>query len=257
MEPIAAYRDTAYRARSFVRLYDALIRTRPQDTRPEWSESFCNLMNWRRDSNINRVDSVGAIVVLREGSALSIDDFSKEVMADFLRSALVYGVSALDRYIHERVVQKIVAALKRTPRSKEQEDFSIPITTAIEITESIRRARRAGRVVRPANEIRKKVQDLLHQRPFQSWREIDYAFRLLGVTNLAGQLQTAMRVGDVKPVKSQLNQIVMRRNYIVHEGDIVRHERGGQVKPRKVERRFVLDSLDFLDNFVAHLEQVS
>lgn len=256
MEPIEAYRDTASRARRFVRLHDGLINIRQRRIRQDWKTSFCQLMHWRQDSDIERVDSADAVVVLRDGSNLCPADFSSEVMADMLRSAIVYGVSALDRYIHERVVQNIITALKKSPKTKQQEDFSIPVTTAIQITESIARARRAGQAVRPANEVRKKVQDLLHQRPFQSWREIDYAFKLLGIKDLSGQLQTAMRVADISPVRNELNQIVARRNHIVHEGDIVRHQRGGQLRPREVQPIFVNQSLDFLDNFVAHLEQV-
>ena len=65
----------------------------------------------------------------------------------------------------------------------------------------------------------------LHKRPFQSWREIEYAFCLLGITNLTGRLQSAYRVSNMKPIKRQLNNIAARRNSIVHEGDLVKHER--------------------------------
>ncbi|WP_420426819.1 hypothetical protein [Algiphilus sp.] len=240
-----------------MKLHDGLINTRQRRIRQDWKASFCRLMHWPQGSNIDRVDSADAVLILRDGSGLEPDDFSSEALADMLRAAVVYGVSALDRYIHERVVQNIVAALKRTPRTKQQEDFSIPVTTAIQITEAMSRARRAGQNVRPANEVRKKVQELLHQRPFQSWREVEYAFKLLGITNLAGQLQGAMGLGDISPVRNQLNQIVARRNHIVHEGDIVRHQRGGNLRPRELQPAFVNQSLDFLDDFVGHLEQVA
>jgi len=95
-----------------------------------------------------------------------------------------------------------------------------------------------------------------HKKPFQSYREIDYAFKLLGINNLTGQLQAAYGTGDLKTVKTQLANIAKRRNQIVHEGDLVFHERGGQVKWHNIERKYVADSLDFLDVFVGHLVSV-
>ena len=97
---------------------------------------------------------------------------------------------------------------------------------------------------------------MLHRRPLQSWREIEFAFELLVVTDLAGQLQAAYRLGAIGPTKGQLGRIVEKRNLIVHEGDLVRHQRGGYVRKLEVSPRFVADSLDFLDTFVGHLEGV-
>jgi hypothetical protein len=196
MTPLEAYKDTASRARQFIRFYEGLrlINIRRRRIRKDWKEAFCRLMHWPLTSQIERVDSADAILILRDGANLKSSDFTSDALTDLLRSAIVYGVSALDRYIHERVVHNIITALKKTPRTKQQDNFSIPVTTAIKITEAVSKARRAGNNVRPANEVRNKIQEILHQRPFQSWREIEYAFELLGVSNFAGQLQTAMNI---------------------------------------------------------------
>lgn len=105
--------------------------------------------------------------------------------------------------------------------------------------------------------MRRKVQEILHTRTFQSWRELADAFELLGVTDLAGQLQTAYRIGNIRPVQNQLNTLVRRRNIIVHEGDLVRHERGGQVRRSTISRQYVSNGLDFLNALVRHLETVN
>lgn len=194
--------------------------------------------------------------MLRQGAGLTPDQFTRSCLDDQLRAALTFGVSALDRYVHERVVKGIVAALKKPNLNKEQREFEIPVSTAIKISSESVKAAKANKKLRPANIIRKQVQTLLHKKPFQSYREIEYAFKLLGVNNFAGQLQTAYGVGDLKAVKAQLANIAKRRNQIVHEGDLVVHERGGQVKWHGIERKYVADSLDFLDSFVAHLDSV-
>ena len=80
--------------------------------------------------------------------------------------------------------------------------------------------------------------------------------KLIGIQGLAGRLQAASGVGDSGPARNQLNMIVARRHAIVHEGDLLRHQRGGKVKKRPIERIYVQQSLAFLDGFVGHLENV-
>ena len=257
MEPIEAYKDTAQRAQRYLKLHDGLINTRQRAIRADWKRSFCSLMHWPQGSQIERVDSRDAILILRNNATLVPDDFSKQSLEDLLRAALTFGVSALDRYVHERVIKSFVSAYRKSALTKQQKELGIPVTIAMDIIKKVHAANKNGSSVRPANEIRKAIQELLHKRPFQSWREIEYAFQLIGIKNLSGQLQNEFNVGDMKPIKAQLNKIVERRNHIVHEGDLVRHQRGGQVKTRAIERKYVSDSLSFIEDLVMKLENVS
>lgn len=256
MQPIDAYKDTADRAKRFLSLHDGLMNTRQKAIRSDWKQKFNKLMHWRQSAEIQRVDSRDAIIVLRENSNLQPDDFTKEALDDLLRSSLTFGVSALDRYVHERIIKGFVSAYRAGGLNRQQREFNIPATLAMDIVEKTRKANRNGDTVRPANEIRKAVQDILHKRPFQSWREVEYGFCLIGVTRLAGKLQSSFRVRDFNPIKKKLNKIAERRNHIVHEGDLARHQRGGEVKAQQIERRFVEESLSFLDEFVDGLENL-
>ncbi len=219
-------------------------------------------MRWNQGTAIGRVDTKDALVILRDGATLQTNDFSSNSLTDLLRSSLTIGVSALDRYVHERVVKNVVKALKRSNLNSSQRDFSISAALAIRMAGTIasaRNGRERGRrrtQVRPANEIRKAIQDLLHKRPLQSWREIQYAFELIGIQGFDGKIQAAYHLRDISPLRSRLNKIVERRNFIVHEGDLIRHERGGQVKRRPLARKYVADTLDFLDSFVRHLDGI-
>jgi hypothetical protein len=256
VNPLDAYRDTASRARLFLAYHDGLVPVQTRSISIGWGASFSQLMGWSSFSGIQRVDCKDAVIVLRQGSMLNPDQFSRSCLDDQLRAALTFGVSALDRYVHERVVKGIVAKLKKPNLNKEQREFAIPVSTAIKISAESVKAAKANKKLRPANIIRKQVQALLHKKPFQSYRGIEYAFKLLGINNLAGQLQAAYGTGDLNAVKTQLANIAKRRNQIVHEGDLVVHERGGQVKWHNIERKYVADSLSFLDIFVAHLDSV-
>jgi len=257
MKPKAAYDDIALRARNLLRLHDGLLNTRKRRIRKDWKGSFCKVMHWPASAKIERIDSAGAIIVLREGSKLTPHDFGSDTLDDLLRASLTHGVSALDRYVHERVIKGIVASLKKSKLNQKQEQFSIPATLAIRMSREASRARRKGTQFRPANSVRKKVQEILHTKPLQSWSEIEYAFDLLGVSGLAGELQAAFKVADIKVISSQLNEIVRTRNLIVHEGHLVRHQRAGEVRALQISRKYVQESLDFLDQFVVHLDSVN
>ena len=255
--PIDAYNDTAARGRTFLLYHDGLMNVRTRSIRSDWKAAFQKLMHWPVGADIDRVDSKDVVLVLRDGASLTTDHFSAQHLDDLLRASLVFAVSALDRYVHERVIKGIVGSLKQSPLTKPQQELMIPVTTAITISEEVRMARKAGTTIRTANIIRKKVQELLHKRPFQSFREIEYAFNLLGVTNISGQLQILYGKRDITAEKAQLNRIVSRRNAIVHEGDLLKHERGGKVRMQPIARKYVEDSLNFIGAFVGHLEHVS
>ncbi|MCC6651539.1 MAG: hypothetical protein IT348_10370 [Candidatus Eisenbacteria bacterium] len=197
-----------------------------------------------------------AVIVLRHGATLAPDDFSKESLDELLRAALALAVGALDRYVHERVTKGIVRALRSGQLSREQRDFPLPATVALRIADRVRDARNAAAPIRPANEFRKAVQEEIHKRPFQGWRDIEKAFKLIGVARLAGSLQAAYGVADFTPIRDELNGITSRRNRIVHEGDLQVHQRAGGVRRNRIEHGEVARSLDFIEDFVNKLEQV-
>lgn len=275
MKPKEAYDDIAARAKHLLGLHDGLINTRQRRIRKDWSEAFCRVMHWRKSSQIERVDSKDAIVVLREGARLVPDDFSRESLSDLLRAALALGVGALDRYVHERAVQRVISALGATKLTQQQQDLAIPVVYALEaarraVRSSVKRTSVAyekqedtpGSVAkvqcRPANEMRIKIQDYLHTMCFQSWREIYHAFALLGITDVNAQIINQHRIGNLKKdVEARLNEIVRRRNLVVHEGDLIRHKRAGKVRLQPIGSSFVKESLDFLDELVDMLEGVA
>ena len=125
------------------------------------------------------------------------------------------------------------------------------------MTEELRKASRAGQAIRPANQFRIALQEALHRRTFQNWREVEEAFELIGIGGLGGRLRVAYAVGDISTIKNQLNNIVQRRHQIVHEGDLIRHQRGGQTRVHSITTKYVHDSLDCLDVLVGHLNTIT
>ncbi len=101
------------------------------------------------------------------------------------------------------------------------------------------------------------LQELLFQRTFQSWRELEQGFKLIGIGGLSGKLQTLYKVPDIKSLKSQLDKIVQNRNRIVHEADLVRHRRGGKARLHTISIGEVRKAITFLDDLVARLEKIT
>ena len=258
MKPIDAFQDTFDRAHRFLRFHDGLINTRHRGIRADWKDSFCDLMHWSKALEIERVDSRDAIIILRDSAAVLVDDFSADALEDQLRAAITFGVSALDRYVHERIVKGFVTAFRSSNLNKQQRDFVVPATLAMDIVERVHTAAKNNNGIRPANEIRNVVQQALHKRPFQSWSEIEYGFGLLGYTNISKEIkeQTATTDQAMKDLKEKLGKIVARRNQIVHEGDLPRHQRGGQVYAQSITRAWVQESLTVIEGLVVKLDAI-
>lgn len=257
MQPKHAYDHARDRALRLLALHNGLVNQRKRKIRRDWRESFCNLMHWPKKNDIHRIDGKDALIVLRHNCTLTLKDFHADALQELLRSALVLCVSALDRYMHERIIKKIVVALKKRNPSKEQTEFSIPAHTAIHVAHRVVKARKKGEAVRPANEIRIAIQGILHKRTFQSWRDLEDGFKLIGVSGLTGKLQNAYQLADIKPIRDELNKIADRRNRIVHEADLVRHKRGGKARLHPISAAEVQKAIRFLDDLVEKLEPIN
>lgn len=258
MTPKDAYQAVSRRARRSLLLHDGLINLPKRRIRSDWQSTFSRLMRWPQDATTERVDSKDAIIILRENSNLTPNDFTRESLDDLLRAALTFGVSALDRYVHERVVRGIIRALRGRDLLGPQKGLAMPVVFTLETFEVITRARRQNQAVRPANEVRKRIQDLLHTKPFQSWDQIKQAFQLLGARRFQTQVEQAFPGGRLNAdgIRKQLNDIVDRRNRIVHEGDLIRRARGGAGGEQPISKAYVANSLDFLDDLVDSLDSV-
>ncbi len=176
---------------------------------------------------------------------------------DVLRSALVQAVAALDRYVHDRVTKGIISAYRNRELNGEQEKFSIPVSLAIEIAAKASSARHSPKQTRAANLVRNQIQEVLHKRPFQSWRDIEAAFLLIGITGLASQIQTARGLHDFTPIRTKLTTIIRTRNLIVHEGHIRRHKRGGKPTLLEIEAATVTGAILFLKGLANDLDNAA
>ena len=175
---------------------------------------------------------------------------------DVLRAALVMAVAALDRYVHDRVTKRIIQAYKNRNLTHAQETFSIPVSIAITIAAKAEKAKDSKKQVRAANIVRNEVQQILHSRPFQSWRDIEFAFALIGKTGIPGLIQGQLKLATIKPLETSLAKINRTRNLIVHEGHLRRHKRGGKPSLLDIDAQTVRTAISTLKQLVDGLEAV-
>jgi hypothetical protein len=256
MQPKHAYDDAMSRAKLLLALYDGLHNTRKRGIRNDWKRNFCKVMHWPHGSQISRVDSKDCVIVIRDASTLTPGHFAADSLSELLRSALVTAVSAFDRYMHERIVKNVVSAL-RGKLNREQAELTVPAHIMVKISKRLSTAKKNGKGIRPANEVRIALQEALFTKTFQDWREMEDGFKMIGISGVAGKLQTAYGLPDIKPVREHLNRLAGMRNRIVHEADLVRHQRGGKVRRNPITSAEVHAAINFYDQFVIHLEAIT
>jgi restriction system protein len=157
-----------------------------------------------------------------------------------LRAAVVFAVSALDTYFHDKVKYRVGKfSLENLPPALAK--FPIPIS---ELT-SWEKAGRKG------NTLRNWVVDYLSVRPLQSYDAIVDALKLAGIQSFWDTIEPNKT--DKAQLLKDFNALIKRRNQISHEGDRETSRRSGKIL-RPVTRDEVVGYIKFVEDFVSRAE---
>jgi hypothetical protein len=157
-----------------------------------------------------------------------------------LRAAVVFAVSALDTYFHDKVKYR-VGRLSLNDLPLQLAKFEIPIR---ELT-TWEEAQRKGNV------LRNWVTDYLSVRPLQSPSAIADALKLAGVENLWDRIEP--NKAHKNELLDQFNSLMKRRNQISHEGDRQQSRRSGK-KLRPINRTEVKEWIGYVETLVSKVE---
>lgn len=251
MRPYDTFQFTHARSIYLVDLYDLLHNQRQRAVRTDWSRSFKTLMRWNQADTLQRVDGDDCILVMRNPSEWTMKHFEHDHLSELLRSAIVCGVSAMDRYFHDTILDNALGLLRRPEADVPRKFREIKLTLAdaeAAVSHALR-DRASGRQLRPRNTLKARLSDSLHRQTFQSPGEIETAMSMLGLGNVWGHLAQHM-TGNANAIKTRLSGIVRRRNQIVHEGDLVRAARPQNPSMHNVVSSTVRDDLDWLNMLV-------
>jgi len=249
MKPIDVFNHGRKRAEHLLKLAELLTNTRKRKMRSDWSKDFKKFMHWNQNEQIDRIDGTGAILILKESSQLSAKTFGDEYTSELLRAAHVTIVAALDRYCHELIASRFIKALKSTKTlTAELRKIELPIE---DVHKAVMHAKNPR--TRPLILVRASVQELLYKKTFQNSREIESGLLIIGVRRLWTGCATHMGC-TAEDITTRLNKVAARRNKIVHEGDLVRHEKGGKLRQAKITPNQVAKEIIWLGEFVDAIE---
>jgi hypothetical protein len=249
MKPIEAFEECIKRALNLAALYDACYNRRRRGIRQDWARNFKRLMHWPQKETIERADGRKIVVVIRKDAPISVRLLDEKKMDELLRASLVCAVSALDNYIHDIIVERVVRTIKKSEKSihANLRNFSIPL---IEVKKAVERARvreGPGGRIRPRafNIVKFAFEKQLELKTFQSPDQIAEALNMIGVAHLWESVSRRLRKRP-EYIKMNLNDVIHRRNQIVHEGDLQRIGVRITHSLREISYKWTIEAADFL-----------
>jgi hypothetical protein len=244
------------RADHLLQLYDILRDQRSRGIRSDWGKRFKAFMGWPAGEVIERVDGKdwNSMLILRAAVGIDRTQFTHDYLSELLRAAVVATVSALDRYVHDAVVEHCWSLLTRAEKDipAELRKIAVPVVA----TKRALQKQRAEPTSRPGHLVKAAIQGQLHREyTFQKPEEIIRAAKMLGITDfwtkVAGKMQGPPPRAEVI---DQLRRIADRRNQIVHEADLIRKTKAKQVTLRDISHRDAGSWVDWIRQFVDAME---
>jgi hypothetical protein len=157
-----------------------------------------------------------------------------------LRSAVVFTVSALDTYFHDKVKYRVGHySTENLPPSLAR--FEIPLD----------QLPKWDKATRKGNVLRNWVVEYLSTKPLQSPSVIADQLKLAGIDSLWNTIEPNNE--DRRKLLNQLNELIKRRNQISHEGDRMTSRRSGK-KLREIDRDKVVGWIEFAQDLVRKIE---
>jgi hypothetical protein len=157
-----------------------------------------------------------------------------------LRAAVVFAVSALDTYFHDKIKYR-VGRFSLNDLPVQLAKLEIPIS---ELT-------KWDQAKRKGNVLRNWVVKYFSARPLQSPQVIAEALKLVGIDNFWKRIAPDDTKRHV--MLSDFNELIKRRNQISHEGDRQQSRRSGK-KLRSIHRKTVKNWIAYVEDMVARIE---
>lgn len=254
MKPIVYFNHALGRSRHLLELYDLLHDVRRRDVRRDWADEFRRIMHWPNREDFIRIDGKDrdSILIIKSSKGITRDKFQHEYVSEILRSSIVTAVSAMDRYFHDIIMDKSMKLMNRKDDEipKEVKKINIPL---LSVKKALKRLK-DNSSSRPGHIIKKSIQEFLHgQHTFQGAGQIEKGFKMLGVDDCWGRMETRMGKPR-KEIIDTLNIISDRRNKIVHEADFIRKTKGRQISLRVISRSDTEVYVQFIQDFIGHAD---
>src|ERR1017187_6450256 len=174
---------------------------------------------------------------------------------DLRRMALVMAVAAIDSYMHGIVTRRISAVRRRADLPKALGRLELPFSDFANLADASIDAQRTGHRTRPWVQVKASLQKRLLKETFQSFEQVASAFAIAGVDKAWSKV--ACELGEkANDIKDRLGTLVLRRNQIVHEGDLTRASRPRRLKFNEVDQVGIKSDINWVMALVHAMEEV-
>lgn len=181
-------------------------------------------------------------------------DSADEVVAplvseDMCRFALAQGVAALDTYVHWAIAdvpfKQMSTALAR---------LEVPFGDMVALSDAVLENRTG---IRPGVRARRVLERVILTKTFQSSRGVEEGMLLLGVRNAFAKIsQEIAPHQQTADLKTRLDRIVLRRNQVVHEGDLQRQSRPQVINRERVNADSIKADIAWLRTLIEAIDKV-
>lgn len=158
-----------------------------------------------------------------------------------LRAGVVFAVSSLDAYFHDKIRYR-AGRYKIHTLPISLQDFPIALKDISEWSKYTKR---------PGNFIRNVLMKHFTVRPLQKKDDIAKALQLVGIDRLWATIEPHSPTRD--EALRRLGEIVQRRNHIAHEGDRIHTRKAGK-RLRPIDDAYVNDAIQLVKAVVFRIE---
>ncbi|MBU1692370.1 MAG: hypothetical protein KKC51_00230 [Verrucomicrobia bacterium] len=170
-----------------------------------------------------------------------------------LRAIVALGVSAMDSYFHDVVLEYA----PRLMLAFSEGSCSAPGKLLDELKGEFTPVKSLQLLGKRRKEeaLRHMVQNLIRERTFQSPGEIENALKLIGVNDFWEALRIRLSLRTKKRAKEYVQKYVTRRHQIVHEADTFKSKKHHDTL-RPISKPYTRDCVRRVERFVALIHSV-
>lgn len=175
--------------------------------------------------------------------------------ADMRRLSVVMAVAALDTYMHRLILERAYSH-ERLPKELARLDIGfVHLLEQADATGSA--ARSAPYKPRPRVGVKRLLRDRLLRETFQTYEAVSRALRMAGRSKDWAAIGVRMSPERTpEDIRERLNEIVKRRNQIVHEGDYARLEKPQGPRRNEMTHRQAARDIGFVEQVINAIHAV-
>jgi hypothetical protein len=173
---------------------------------------------------------------------------------DVLRAAVVFAVSALDSYMHDKILENVVQLIQHYARKGGQ---GIPggVLEILRKELPLEKCLALLHRKRPDEELRRILVIALSDRTYQDAGQIQHGLKLLGIDDIWEHVRKRLKLTTKDAAKTYLQPYIDRRHRIVHEADLFKTKKNRH-QPRPISRTYAEDCVKKVKAFVSALDGV-